>query len=122
MTTKEVAEKWAAYCLNGEFEKAYGELYDNNCVSLEMAGGQGLTERCEGMEEIAAKGEKWNSMVEEFHGLKIDGPVVAANHFSATMKMDITMKGRGRAVDEEIGVFKVENGKIVHEQFFYPVG
>jgi len=80
------------------------------------------TERAEGMEAIAQKGENWNSMVEEFHGVEIDGPIVAGNHFSATMKMDITMKGQPRKIDEEICVFKVENGKIVQEQFFYPVG
>jgi len=61
-------------------------------------------------------------LVEEFHGVEIDGPIVAGNHFTATMKMDLTMKGRPRQVDEEVAVFKVEDGKITQEQFFYPVG
>ena len=121
MNTKEVAQKWAKYCQEGTFDKAYQELYDQNCVSLEMKGYPGGTERAEGMEAIAQKGEKWNSMVEQFHGVEIEGPIVAGNHFTATMKMDITMKGQPRNVDEEICVFKVENGKIVQEQFFYAV-
>ncbi len=120
MNVNDVAQTWAKYCLEGKFDKAYEELYDQNCLSLEMKGFPG-TERAEGMQAIMEKGEKWNSMVEQFHGLEIDGPIVAGDHFSATMKMDITMKGQPRKVDEEICVFQVKNGKIVCERFFYPV-
>ncbi len=121
MTTKEIANKWAEYCRTGQWDQAQTELYAENCVSLEMEGAQGFPPRVEGMEAIKAKGENWNSMVEEFHGVEIDGPIVAGDHFSATMKMDITMKGRPRKVDEEVAIFRVANGKIVSEQFFYPV-
>ena len=122
MSTAEVAQKWAEHCRAGRWDKAQEELYDQNCVSLEMAGAQGFPERVEGMEAIIKKGEHWSEMVEEFHGAEIEGPIVAGDHFSAVMKMDITMKGQPRKVDEEIGLFRVENGKIVSEQFFYPVG
>lgn len=122
MSTQEVANKWAEYCQTGQWDKAQEELYASNCVSIEMDGAQGMTPKVEGMEAIKMKGEKWNQMVEEFHGMGIDGPIVAGNHFSATMKMDVTMKGQERKIDEEIAVFKVENGKIVSEQFFYAVG
>ncbi len=122
MEVKDVANKWAEYCRTGQFDKAYAELYDNKCVSLEMDGAQGMTPRAEGMEAILEKSQKWDSMVEEFHGMEIEGPIVAGNHFTATMKMDITMKGMPRRVDEEVAVFQVENGKIVNERFFYPVG
>ncbi len=121
MSTQEIATKWAEYCQSNQWEKAWTELYDVNCVSIEMEGAQGFPQRAEGMEAMKKKGEQWNSMIENFHGVEIDGPIVAGNHFTATMKMDITMKGRPRNVDEEVAVFKVENGKIVSEQFFYPV-
>lgn len=121
MSTQEVAKKWAEYCRTGQWDKAQAELYDNNCVSLEMEGAQGLTQKVEGLEAIKAKGEQWNQMVEAFHGIEIEGPIVAGNHFTASMKMDITMKGQPRKVDEEVAIFRVENGKIVSEQFFYPI-
>jgi len=35
------------------------------------------------------------------------------------MDFDVTFKDRGRQQMEEVCVFEVENGKIVHEQFFY---
>jgi hypothetical protein len=119
MSTQEIAKKWAEYCRTGQWDKAQAELYDDNCVSLEMEGAQGLPAKVEGIEAIKMKGQQWGEMVEEFHGVEIEGPIVAGNHFSAVMKMDITMKGRPRSVDEEIGVFEVKDGKVVTERFFY---
>jgi len=122
MSTQKIADKWADYCRTGQMDKAQEELYAKNCVSLEMEGAQGFPQKVEGLEAIKSKSQQWDQMVEEFHGIEIEGPMVAGNHFTATMKMDITMKGQARRVDEEVGVFKVENGKIVSEQFFYPLG
>jgi len=122
MSTKEVANKWAEYCRTGQYDKAQEELYDANCLSQEMKGAQGFPEMVKGMEAIKRKGEQWGQMVEEFYGTEIEGPMVAANHFTASMKMDLKMKGQARSVNEQVAVFRVENGKIVHEQFFYPIG
>lgn len=122
MTTKEVADKWASYCRKGQWDKAQEELYADTCVSQEMEGAQGYPARVEGMEAIKVKAEQWGQMVEEFHGSEIEGPMVAGNHFTAVMRTDTKMKGQPRRVDEEVAVFQVENGKIVHEQFFYSQG
>ncbi len=121
MTIQEIANKWAEYCRTGQMDKAQQELYSDNCVSLEMEGAQGFPQRVEGIKGIAEKGKLWEGMVEEFHALEIDGPIIAGNHFTSTMKMDITMKGQPRRMDEEIALYRVENGKIVSEQFFYAI-
>lgn len=121
MTTQEVANKLVEYCRAGKFEDAYKELYSPKAVSLEMEGAQGFPLRVEGMEAIKEKGEQWNSMVEEFHGMEVSDPVVAGDHFSCSMVMDIKMKGGERTKDAEIALYKVADGKIVTEQFFYPV-
>jgi len=119
MTTQEIANKLVEYCKTGQWEKAQTELYSENAVSIEMEGAKDFPYKVEGREAIKQKGEHWNSMVEEFHGMEIDGPIVAGDHFSCTMKMDITMKGAPRMKSEEIALFKVADGKIVSEQFFY---
>jgi len=121
MTIAEVANKWLEFCKTGEYEKAQTELYDNKCVSQEMEGVQGYPEKVEGMEDIKFKGKQWNSLVEELHSTEIEGLFVAGNHFTATMKMDIKMKGMPRSINEQVAVFQVEKGKIVKEQFFYPL-
>ncbi|MCI4671878.1 MAG: nuclear transport factor 2 family protein [Bacteroidia bacterium] len=122
MSTLEVANKWAAYCRTGNFNQAQDELYDSNCVSIEMEGAEGFPTKVSGMEAIKMKGKHWEESMEQFHGMEIEGPLVAGDHFTATMKMDITMKDQARRVDEEVGIFRVSNGKIVSEQFFYQLG
>jgi hypothetical protein len=44
---------------------------------------------------------------------------VAGEFFSVVLKQDVTFKGKPRITLEEIGVFHVQDGKIVKEQFFY---
>ena len=121
MTTQELATKWKEYCLMGQWDKAQDELYHENCLSIEMEGAEGFPPRVEGKAGLKEKGAIFNSLVEQFHGLEIEGPLVAGNHFTAVMKMDVTIKGEPRYVDEEVAVFRVENGKIVSEQFFFEV-
>lgn len=119
MTTAEVAQKWAEYCQKGQWDLAHANIYHQDCESIESEGVPEEFRRVKGMDALAAKGKDWADSVEEFHGLKIEGPIVAGNYFSATMIMDVTFKGQKRKIDEEVCLFKVENGKIVSEQFFY---
>lgn len=121
MTTQEIANKLVEYCRTGKFENAYQELYSPECVSIEMEGAQGYPQRTEGMEAIQEKGKQWNSMVEEFHGMEVSDPIVAGDHFTCSMVMDIKMKGQERQKDAELAMYRVKDGKIVSEQFFYPV-
>jgi len=72
-----------------------------------------------GKQNVWDKSKQWLDNVEEFHGGNISEPVVAGNHFSSKMDFDVTFKDRGRQQMEEICVYEVQNGKIVHEQFFY---
>lgn len=117
MTTKDVAEKLIGYCRQGKFEEAAKELYDINIVSIEPDGA--ADKELKGLEAVVAKGERFNDMVEEFHSMEVSDPLVADNFFSCSMKMDITFKGAPRMTMEEICMYKVANGKIVHEEFFY---
>ena len=118
MTTSEVANQLVSLCQTGQWDKALDDLYSENAVSIEPAGGP-WPERTEGLEAMRAKGKQWESMVEEVHGMEIEGPLVAGDYFSCTMKMDITIKGMPRSQNDEVCLYKVEDGKIVSEQFFY---
>lgn len=117
MTTQEVANKLVDLCRKGEFETAYKELYAPDCVSIEPAGSP--MEVCNGLEEMAAKGQAWNEQMEAFHGSSVGDPVVSKDHFSMTMMMDATFKEGGRQKMEELCVYEVKDGRIVKEQFFY---
>jgi hypothetical protein len=59
----------------------------------------------------------------EVHGATVEGPLVAGSHFSTTFKLDVTFKPENRRFHmEEVAVYKVQNGKVVHEEFFYDMG
>jgi len=94
MTTQEVANKYVEMCNAGKMDEIQAELYADNAVSIEMEGAEGFPQKVEGREALKAKGEHWQGMVEAFHGIEVEGPVVAGEHFSCALKMDITYKGQ----------------------------
>ncbi|MEL6589043.1 MAG: nuclear transport factor 2 family protein [Bacteroidota bacterium] len=120
MNTQEVANKLVALCRENKNIEAVNTLYADNIVSLEPAGAP--AERVEGLEAVRAKTAQFYEMVEAVHGGSVSDPIVAGKHFSVSMGMDVTFKGQGRVNINEICVYEVENGKIVKEQFFFPVG
>ena len=120
MTTKEVANRLVELCRQGKNLEAMEELYGENVVSNEMPGAP--TPVVSGKKAVIQKSADWLNSVVEFHKGEISEPQVADNHFSCTMDFDITFKERGRQQMNEVCVYKVDNGKIVNEQFFYNMG
>lgn len=117
MTTQEVANKLVSYCRKGQYAEAVQELYAPNIISVEPDGTP--VKICEGLEAVIAKGQQFQDMTEEVHGSEISDPIVADNFFACTMKMDVTFKGAPRTSMEEVCLYKVEEGKIVREEFFF---
>ncbi len=121
MTTKEVADKLVTLCRAGQWDRAQNELYADHACSIEPEGAPWPP--VEGLDAIKKKGDQWAASVEETHNFEISDPVIGGNYFSLSMNNDITFKGMGRMTFEEICVYKVEDGKIVEERFFYqPAG
>ena len=120
MTTQEVANRFMELSKEGKFGEIVGELYSEDCESIEPenASGEGLT-NAKGIEAIREKGKKFSESIEEMHGGYTGEPIIAGNYFSLTMGMDVTMKGMGRMKMDEVCVYQVKDGKITKEQFFY---
>lgn len=117
MTTQEVADRLVALCRESKNVDAIKELYADNVVSVEPDGAP--VKVVEGKEGVLGKTANFFEMVEEVHGGYYSDPVVAGDHFSVAMGMDITMKEMGRSKMDEIGVYEVKDGKIVREEFFF---
>ncbi|MBX2817967.1 MAG: ester cyclase [Saprospiraceae bacterium] len=118
MTTKEVADRLVHLCKSGQWDLAISELYAQDIHSTEMPGGP-LPTHTKGLAAMKAKGEQWQQMIESFHGAEIEGPVVADPYFSCSMISDVTLKGGMRTTNSEICLYRVKDGKIISEQFFY---
>ena len=122
MNTEQVAKRLVELCREGKYEQAQDELYGEDAVSIEMEGlPPGALGNAAGMPAIREKGRKWQAGIEAIHGGSVSDPVVAGDWFSVAMGIDATYKGMGRMDMQEICVFRVRDGKIVHEQFFYDV-
>ena len=118
MSTKEIARKLKKYCEQGNFEAAQMELFAKDAVSIEPMASGGFDKETKGLDGILKKGQKWNQMVSKTHSLEISEPMIAGNTFSLVLRMDVTMKERGRMDMTELCVYQVKDGEIISEQFY----
>jgi SnoaL-like domain len=119
MTIQEIADTLVNLCREGKFEEAVKELYSADIVSVEAFAPPGQSRESKGIDAVKAKGEWWVNN-HEIHSVVVEGPLVAGSHFAVTFKMDVTFKPKNQRFKmEEIGIYKVADGKVVHEEFFY---
>ncbi len=117
MNTQQIAEKMITYNNEGKFPAVFTDLFAQDFVSIEMPGTP--HEVVQGVEGATKKGEWFFSQVDML-GLEISEPLVADNWFAVRYKMHTKDKKTGEEKHEsELGVYHVEDGKIVQEQFFY---
>lgn len=122
MNTSQVARRLVELCRAGKFSQAQEELFAQDAASLEPPGApSGPLGSVKGMAAIREKGKAFDESCEKVHSITVSDPLVAGSFFSVTMGLDATFKGRGRSAMEEICVYEVRDGKVVLEQFFYPL-
>jgi hypothetical protein len=117
MTTQQIADRLVQLCRKGDFETAQKELFGDNAVSIEPYASPAFVQETKGLKAIREKGEKWNSMVQESHGITVSEPLLAGNSFACTMRFQVTMKERGYMDMTELCIYKVKDGKIISEEF-----
>jgi hypothetical protein len=110
----EIANRLASLCANHKFVDAYEELYSEHAVSTDpiyknvpLTGLANLIDR-----------EKAFLAATDVHEVSVSAPILAGNYFSVVMSLVFTPKGQEQKQVEELCVYKVENGKIVSQQFF----
>ena len=119
MTTQEIGNRLVELCREGKFTDAVTELYSDDIVSMEAGAPPGGSRESKGIAAIRGKGEWWVAN-HDIHSSAVEGPLVAGDYFAITFKFDITFKPADkRHLMEEVGVYKVADGKIVYEEFFY---
>jgi hypothetical protein len=86
---------------------------------MEAGAPPGMSRESKGLAAVKTKGEWWSAN-HEIHSFQVDGPLVAGSHFAVAFKMDVTFKPQAKRFSmEEVAVYKVVDGKIVYEEFFY---
>ena len=118
MTTKEIANRLVELCRKGDFETTQEELFAEEAVSIEPYSTPEFEKETKGKQAIKEKGEKWDDMVASVHHIEVSDAIIATNSFACTMRMHVTMKGKGEMDMTELCVYTVKDGKITAEQFF----
>ena len=122
MSTLDIANKLVDLCRQGKSEEALSTLYAENAVSVEAVAMEGGSQEAKGLAAIKAKGEWWLTN-HEIHSASVTGPWPHGNRFIVGFQFDVTNKPSGRRMKmDEVGLYTIENGKIVREEFFYTVG
>jgi ketosteroid isomerase-like protein len=118
MTTQQIANRLAELCRKGEWQTAHDELYAKDAVSIEQMESPGFAKETKGLDAIRKKGEVWEQMVTEVHGVTVSEPLVAEHSFAVLMNMEMTMKQGGRQKMKEVCVYETKDGKVISERFF----
>ena len=117
MTTQDIAHDLVAMCKEGRFAESGEKYWADDVVSVEAMGGDSAESR--GKAAARAKGEWWSN-AHEVHDSKVEGPYVNGGEFTVRFVMDITNKETGqRMTMDEIALYRLKDGKIAEERFFY---
>ncbi len=118
MIIQEIADRLVQLCARGQFESAQKELFADDAISIEPYATPEFEKETKGLDAILEKGKKFEAMVETMHNLEVSSPIVATNRIAISIRMDVTMKGKGQMDMTEICLYKVKDGKIISEEFF----
>ncbi len=111
----EVAQAQMARVRAGDFETG-GSLYSKSLISVE---GVGVNMAFHGMAAVDKKNEEWMA-THKLHGVVTEGPFVGSNCFAIKFTMDVEDTAANQRITmSEVGVYTVQNGKIVREEFMY---
>lgn len=113
-TIPEIANRLASLCNELKFIEAYIELYADNAISIDP---NNKNEPLIGLHKLIEYEEQFLAKV-EIHDINVSEAIFAGSYFSLVFSMHFTVKEQGSKKVEEICVYKVENGKIVSQQFF----
>lgn len=122
MTNQEIAKKYVDLIQQGKHEECLSSLFSRDASSVEAVAMPGMDRVSNGLAAIRAKGEWWtNNHI--IHKEEVHGPYPHDNRFAVRFVYDVTNKPSGQRFNmDEVGLFTIEDGKIVREEFFYSQG
>jgi hypothetical protein len=125
MSAKKIGTQLVELCKQGKNMECINTLYAENIESVEAApppqgGGERVTR---GIENVRAKNTWWAEQ-HEIHKAEAEGPFPHGDdRFAVIFRYEITNKqSKQRMKLDEVGLFTIESGKIVREEFFYDIG
>ena len=125
MSALEIGQKMVALCKEGKNLEALNTLFSEDAESIEARGDEQMPAEMKGLDALRQKNH-WFFDNHEVHGGDVKGPFPNGDRFTVVFNFDVTPKAgpmAGKRMQmEEVGLYTVEGGKIVKEEFFYAMG
>ena len=118
MTTQDVAGQLVMLLREGKFEAIYDQLFDTEKVKHIEPQSEFFPELT-GVAAIKEKDEMMATNIEAIEHMEVGEPINSKDHIAIPYKISLKLKDGNSMNLDEIIVYKVEDGKIVLEQFFY---
>ncbi|MCU0634348.1 MAG: nuclear transport factor 2 family protein [Gemmatimonadaceae bacterium] len=113
----EIAQELVARCQRHDYTGAMDALYHPDIESIEGDGSMPGAGRVRGIQACKDKGAYWQS-AHDVHAMTTSGPYLGDGCFTVVFDMDVTVKATGQRMQgREVAFYRVEGGKIVHENF-----
>ena len=122
MTTLEVGRKLVELLKDEKTMEALDTLYSKDVVSVEAQATPQFPAVMKGLKEVRGKNERWFA-TNVVHRGDVKGPYPHGDRFALYFDFDVTAKAGPMAGQrmqmQEVGLYSVEGGKVVREEFFY---
>jgi len=118
MSVMEIGKEIVALCQQGKNLEAIEKFYSPDIVSIEAFSMPGMEQTQKGIEAIKGKNTWWMDN-HEVHSGEVRGPYPHGDRFALWFKYEVTPKHTGQRMTlEEIGLYTVDNDKVIQEEFF----
>lgn len=123
MNATEIGTKLVQLCKQNKNLESLNTLYSPDIVSVEAFAPPGSDRTTKGLEGVRGKHEWWVNN-HETHKAEVFGPYPhGEDKFAVRFVYDITHKPSNRRFTmDEVGVYTVQNGKVIKEEYFYTGG
>lgn len=119
MTIQQIANRLLQLCGEGKFKTAKQELFADNAVSIEPDNSDFFAKETKGLKNILSKDVQFLSRIKEVLGYNLSQPLIVGNVIGFALNMEMILKDGEKVNEAELCVYKVKDGKIILEQFFY---
>jgi ketosteroid isomerase-like protein len=116
MDVRELAADYAALVAGGQMDAAAMKYWSDDLVTREAVPGE--MAETHGKGHALEKAQAWYAN-HEIHGFRSEGPFVNGDSFLIVMDIDVTPKGGERMQMREVVGYRVADGKVVEERYYY---
>jgi len=109
-----IANRLILLCKERKFVAAYQELFSKDAISIDPVAG---SEPVAGLKKLIDRENAFLANI-ELHEIVLSDALCSGDFFSVIISMHFTPKNGSSRKVTELAVYKVENSKIVSQQFF----